>query len=1110
MTVGAAAAAGIPFVASHADQIPATDPAVVSAVPAVDTSLPRTTLTLLTGDKVTLSADGTTSVLAGPGRRGVTFAKTQVDGHVRVVPSDAARLVSSGAVDARLFDVTALAAAGYTDAKAATPLIVGYPHNTASTSARSSVTSGGAKVTRDLTKVRALTVNTGHDDKLWPNLTQPGTGGRALRAGVAKIWLDGRRHITLDQSVLQIGAPSAWKDGYNGSGVTVAVLDTGIDATHPDLAGKITAEKNFTDETDPTDLIGHGTHIASTIAGTGAQSKGRFTGVAPGAKLLDGKVCAPDCSDSSVLAGMQWAVDQGAQVINLSLGSDDVPGVDPIEQAINDLSAERGTLFVVAAGNDGKAEGVGTPATADAALAVAAVTKKDEPVAFSNRGPRREDDAIKPDIAAPGVDIVAAKAAKGVIGTPSDVPGYTSLSGTSMATPHVAGSAAILAQRHPDWKGAQLKAALMGAAAPIAAGTVYGQGAGRVDVARAVDQQVVATPPSVSFGRARWPHTDDEKMSQVVTYHNYGTTAQTVQLAANGTGPGGAAEPAGMFTVDQPTLTVPAGGAATATLTADTRITAAEGRWTGFLEATADGVRVRTPFAVNREVESYDLAMNLVDQAGNAPVAYDILLVERTTHAYVTQKGFGPSLTLRVPKGDYGMFANITTQRAGNAVDTAMLTQPRLVLDHDTQLQVDARTAKNVAITAPRKDADVGFAEIDAHWNIGGGVTNSVISLAEDGVTLYHGRIGADVAVPDFEFVTIINYFQHTASGSSKNSPWVYNLGYPVIGHMPVGFQHVVRPAELATVRPEYARQGKGSLGVRSWILVPPVDFGVSFSNDNFTLPFRRSEYVNTAPGMRWRSTMGETNSDPEGQPNANQVKTPPRVYEAGKTYPEQWNRGVFGPQLSGPLLSGDWISRLGDTISASPFLFGDGAGRPGFSDFTSARIALYRGSTLVAEAKNNHFASFTLPAAADNYRLTATFARGGQNVLSTKVEATWTFRSGHVAGTTPQRLPLSTVRFTPALDLNNAVKKNTTVTVPVVVDHQTGSAAGVAKTVKIEVSFNDGKTWATVANTGTGDKRTVKIKNPNSAGFVSLRASVSDTKGNTETQTIIRAYQYN
>src|SRR5262249_34377583 len=156
--------------------------------------------------------------------------------------------------------------------------------------------------------------------------------------------------------VEQIHAPEAWAAGYDGTGTTVAVLDTGYDPTHPDLKGVVAGTANFSTNPTTTDGNGHGTHLASTIAGTGAASHGVHGGVAPGTKLLIGKVLDDTGSgeDSQVLAGMQWAVAQHADVISMSLGGDG-PGQDsdPLSQAVDELSANSKSLFVIAAGNNG-------------------------------------------------------------------------------------------------------------------------------------------------------------------------------------------------------------------------------------------------------------------------------------------------------------------------------------------------------------------------------------------------------------------------------------------------------------------------------------------------------------------------------------------------------------------------------------------------------------------------------------------------------------------------------------------------------------------------------------------------------------------------------------
>src|SRR5690606_31395439 len=123
---------------------------------------------------------------------------------------------------------------------------------------------------------------------------------------------------------------------------------TGIDTGHPDLAGTVVASRNFTDSDSATDRFGHGTHVAGIIAGSGAAAGGRYVGVAPGVELINGKVLGDTGAGltSWVLAGMQWAAAR-ADVVNMSLGSFPTDGTDPVSLALNALTAQHGTLFVV-------------------------------------------------------------------------------------------------------------------------------------------------------------------------------------------------------------------------------------------------------------------------------------------------------------------------------------------------------------------------------------------------------------------------------------------------------------------------------------------------------------------------------------------------------------------------------------------------------------------------------------------------------------------------------------------------------------------------------------------------------------------------------------------
>ncbi|WP_430781647.1 S8 family serine peptidase [Actinoplanes sp. G11-F43] len=582
------AAAGVPATAAPPTRATAAPPGQTATAPpdpAAGSPANRgggsVTITLITGDRVAVHGTGRPSVRPAPGREKIGFVSSRAGGRDLVIPRDALPLLAAGHLDERLFDVGTLTGFGYTDDRTPElPLLIAYP-NGGVDRARTATVTAGTRVTRALPAAGLLAVSATTDGRagLWQRLTRGTPENRTLQPTVANIWLDGKRDPVLDHSVPQVGAPAAWQAGFDGTGVRVAVLDSGIDANHPDLAGRIAEAADFTGSASGTgDDAGHGTHVASTIAGTGAASGGRYRGVAPGTDLVIGKVCGDrGCTDSAILAGMEWAATR-ADVISMSLGGIDTAAIDPVEAAVNDLTARYGTLFVIAAGNAGNRSPVSSPATADAALAVGAVDRADRLAEFSSRGPRTGDGAIKPEITAPGVAILAARAG-GVSGDDA----YVAFSGTSMATPHVAGAAAILAQRHPDWTARQRKNALMGAALPIEDTGVYEQGAGRLDIARALTQPVTVDEGAISFGIQRWPHDDDQPLTRTVTYRNESTADLPLNLTIT--------DQSGVFSIADTTLTassrhttsgsgitVPAGGSVAVTVVADTRGACRTGR----------------------------------------------------------------------------------------------------------------------------------------------------------------------------------------------------------------------------------------------------------------------------------------------------------------------------------------------------------------------------------------------------------------------------------------------------------------------------------------------------------------------------------------------------
>lgn len=304
----------------------------------------------------------------------------------------------------------------------------------------------------------------------------------------------------------RVNAKPLWDLGIDGTGVVVAVLDSGIDKNHPDLAGKVVGEVNFVDSERTTDdLLGHGTAVAGIIAGSGTASGGRYTGVAPGASLLNVRVIDSKGSGqiSDIIAGIDWAIDNGAHVLSMSLGGLNLGESNPPISMAADNAMDAGTVVCVAAGNLDERllllklvatsisiGGVNSPGDGFKVITVGATDCDDRIAAFSGSGPLR-DGRYKPTLVAPGVNVVT------TVPQNLDIEGkiggyYSARSGTSLSTPVVAGVAALLIQADPSLTPAGVKAVLTGGAKKLVNTQdeeyeAYYQGAGLVDAGRSLD-----------------------------------------------------------------------------------------------------------------------------------------------------------------------------------------------------------------------------------------------------------------------------------------------------------------------------------------------------------------------------------------------------------------------------------------------------------------------------------------------------------------------------------------------------------------------------------------------------------------------------------------------
>ncbi len=448
--------------------------------------------------------------------------------------------------------------------------------------------------------------------------------------GVAEVYPSVTYHALLDRSPQLIGAPAMWGTDLStaGQGIKIGVVDEGVDQTHPffDPAGytmpagypkgntayttaKVIVARAFPPAHttwkyaalpfDP-ELSEHATHVAGIAAGNNGTAVSRtvsVSGVAPKAYIGNYKaltVPTPgnglDGNSPEIAAAIEAGVKDGMNVLNFSIGEPEVtPKRDVVVDAIQAASAA-GVVCVTAAGNDFADLGfgtVGSPASAPDAIAVAAVTNgrsapTDVIAGFSSGGPTPISLQLKPEVSAPGVNVISS--------VPTHAGSWDTFSGTSMASPMVAGAAALLLQRHPDWTPAQVKSALVLTGDPAYSGTAKTveapttrEGGGVIDIPRANAPLIFDSPATVSFG----------------LMHRSTTAARSVTL----TDAGGGAGSWGVLVVQQnpePGVTVTAPTTVTVPgqlqLSAAVGSSAAESEQTGFVVLTQGSNVRRIPY----------------------------------------------------------------------------------------------------------------------------------------------------------------------------------------------------------------------------------------------------------------------------------------------------------------------------------------------------------------------------------------------------------------------------------------------------------------------------------------------------------------------------------
>ncbi len=719
----------------------------------LSTSQRNLSFTLITGDKVSarLNNDGTIGGIRLVGAEGenVFTSLFKIGGETYVIPASAQSKVDAGSLDMELFNIDKLYQAGFDDASSdSLQIIVEYRANTLEKKPFS-MAMPGAKVKAQFEIIDSVVMAV-EKDQLSDVLS-----GLSSNTAVEGVWLDGmvhahkqpkRKHrggqrernkwwkelIELDETsptVPLTGALGPYAVGYTGAGVKVAVLDSGFDTDHPDLASNVFLYEDFNSygSNGVDDLNGHGTHTASTVAGSGIASDGKYVGMAPGAQLLVGKVLSDTGSGttSGILAGMQWAVDNGADIVNMSLGgsvtSCDGPLVDMVEELSDDA------LFVISAGNSFLRETIGSPGCSPKALTVGAIDRAGNTAEFSSRGPSPDGHSAKPDITSQGVSVIAAAS-----GGKGDYA-YRANSGTSMSAPHVAGGAALVLQARPDLTPAQLKAVLTSSVADTRA-HVLDQGAGPMDVNQAMIQAVVGTPNlELGFFDAE---NDVESHETSITLTNLSDEDITFDLDISFVGeddkPLNAYRLAG---IGANTITVPANGSADVPVWINPTVAlknAAYGTITGRLVGTqveenhgkkrrhhnhntAELQKLTIPVSFWIEPPTVNLTINAIDRLGLAAASPSKFYIMSGEDDWGQSGQFtdGTS-TVELPKGNYSIVSHIMTydnptQYGGLVESAAIMAELDVELDNDTAITFDANQAKPITFDTDKPSQMQGF-----------------------------------------------------------------------------------------------------------------------------------------------------------------------------------------------------------------------------------------------------------------------------------------------------------------------------------------------------------------------------------------------------------------
>jgi hypothetical protein len=687
------------------------------------------------------------------------------------------------------------------------------------------------------------------------------------------------------------------------------------------------------------------------------------------------------------------------------------------------------------------------------------------------------------------------------------------MSGTSMATPHVAGAAAIVRQAHPDWTAQQVKAALVGSARTGGEVADAGQvGAGVLDVAAATGRQVTSAP-AVQAGTFAWPQTPADRTTVKVPFTNASDRPVTLDLDLDGVrGNDGSRVTTPVARLTDRRITVRPGATVHVPLLIDptARLRAAQyGAITGRVLATGHGTRVSVPFTLHIEPETVTLTVRVLDRDGEpAAGASSLDVVSLDADRGERRPTDGTVQTYRIRPGDYLISAfAVGYDPAGAPGSVAYLGRPQTRITEDTSLVLDARDAHRIQVATDRPSTvartALSYARIwDDTWLLSGELS------AGAAVKEYYASVDRRARNGTYEFRA-----SWRAYGSDATTgPYVYNLSFPTAGPLTRPRTHHPHDERLARVTERWNAVGKepdyrDALSLRpSWSDASYVTVGLL---DPVRAPGTRTAYYTTGADA-WEH--GAMSSFPWGAFLLDRDRT----YAPGDRRTEEWYRGVLRPAAprdadGKPVLAAE---RQGDLMGFRSAFWVDGSGEhwsPGASFGDIGNLVLERDGEEIGRSAWP-FGAFEVPAGDARYELTQNLMKlptSDRNWLrSTAITTTWGFRSHLEEDVRSRGLPILFPSYDVPVDALNRAAAEPAVRIGVTAEGHAGYTPGTLTDVSVSYSYDGGTTWTEAGTTRDGGAWTAVLDHSGASGEqVTLKAEITDDRGNTVTQQVTRAY---